>query len=686
MFLKFYDIFYRSFFSLEYFQIIILIIFFISIFLLFLFIILLLLDTLYRPAIDQYPLNFFLNRLCPLIIILSPTLFMYYLDPEIFSFIEKFLILIIIHLLIIIPIMYFWSKHRNWPSMKKNNWKSPSIFLHISISIIYPAIFGILFTILRYWRMGNVIDLSFIFEDKLFLFILILFITIILEYIYVYFLIIFSIINKIRNYFWEECLKVLKGLHIMLLRYNIYFKLMEILYKICFIIFTYIINHPQIYIKTSKSSLRIFLHRLYLNKFPVYVFLFFVFFLEFILNNYKIKYTFYLLFIYIIINLIMYVITTFAQVNWADDCCLADYISYNWFNCKYPQNFWVMFPELYQSFALPLINQKDYDLIENHRKQISKMVKARYRFQTHLLNNYMTKPYNYRLKASYMRWTQVRWTHTRIIHKATSFFARNIWEKVVLINNPPGWSVHFERIEQLEKKIKPNITTIDRNCYVHFEPIPITITKIAQVIEHNLSTNFLPLKENGVTFSMYTKNIQAHISGQAQDDIHMDLEKSKYVFKYILGMDQKAYKDPREGHCKIFSEISNKKYVNLLTSLEQELLINALNFENLDINNISKTLMQMKEHANDISLLQQIWAQNLHYFPKTFIPPLKVANNFCINDIKPEILEKLKTAHFKMSKISDYLFFFLIDENVNYEKAIELFSDSEIQRLMSESL
>lgn len=93
------------------------------------------LDETYRPNIPQYPFNILLDRILPLIMIFMPTIIILYINPGVLSWMQKFGCIIIIHTTILAPIMYYWSKHRQWSinMLKLRTWHSPQIYLDITL-------------------------------------------------------------------------------------------------------------------------------------------------------------------------------------------------------------------------------------------------------------------------------------------------------------------------------------------------------------------------------------------------------------------------------------------------------------------------------------------------------------------------------------------------------------------------
>ena len=107
--------------------------FFIGVIIIIFMFIIMLMDHAYRPAIPQYPFNIFLDRIIPLIVLFMPTLFIvvFTINVVTFSWLQRFSLLVCIHVIIIIPLFYYWGNLRQWNTNTDNrtylNWNQPSL-------------------------------------------------------------------------------------------------------------------------------------------------------------------------------------------------------------------------------------------------------------------------------------------------------------------------------------------------------------------------------------------------------------------------------------------------------------------------------------------------------------------------------------------------------------------------------
>lgn len=266
-------------------------------------------------------------------------------------------------------------------------------------------------------------------------------------------------------------------------------------------------------------------------------------------------------------------------------------------------------------------------------------------------------------------------------HKLTPLFCRTIFDRIVLVNN--HWD-HYPLIQRIESgafkpPITKNVPPIE-NYYYNF-PAPAT-NKIVKILEYNGPTNFYPLSKQGVDVHAYTKGEFLHTYSQTSPDVTLDFRESSFQDKRAHGNDFKAYENPREFECRTFSNISEEKFLNGLTGFEALINSNLPELTIDQLNNISKAIKQLKNTCNNIAEHQIAWAQTLHYFPDKYIPPMRVPQNFCIQDLKPEALSAFTKSHIRMNKISDLLKKCNVPKN-DYKKALDIFQDSNIQAILT---
>lgn len=377
------------------------------------------LDETYRPDSPQYPFNIILDRIIPLIAILMPTIIILYINPETLSWIEKFGCIILLHIFVLTPIMYYWSHHRQWDtnifltntSRHNKTWNNPKLYLDLTLAMIYPAVFGICFFLLRYFRLGITVDvLKYITLNTVIIGILFL---LIYQYTIIWLIIITKLLSEIKNFFWESFKGIIISLCLILLKYHIFFKIFEKIYQLSFLWITFIICHRSIYKK--KSYIRKKIHYFYVQPFRIWAILFIIILLELIFNKGKLQYSLYILFIFLLIRPVISGLNHFngPDNNWVATCNYINYINYDWANPYYPRSFWLSFTDIRQDFnQYPTLTLEEQNHINNLTQQwkivADKMRKRDYHIFSRLITNPKT-PLCHRIRLLYYyNWTKIK--------------------------------------------------------------------------------------------------------------------------------------------------------------------------------------------------------------------------------------------------------------------------------------
>jgi len=658
----------------------------------------LLLDGIYRREASQYPKHFLWDTLAPIIMLILPSILVLTIANEKISLIEKFLFIICIHGFILIPLMNTWSKNRKWPLMTDLSMNNPRIYLRLSIALMYPALFGIYYTSLRYLRLGHCINIyDLIKELSLLSYIPYVVLGILTwPFISIWIRLIFWKLLDLRLWLWEEFISLITFLHISLLKYNLYFKIMEILYKLSYIWISYFIYDSYIYKKWPQSHFRWVMYKIY--SFPIlyFVLLAIICFVELIYFNGTLYYTLYVILISLMLRPIAYFLSHFngPENTWIQSCCYSDYLENRWDKPRYPDKFWLSFNDLRQHFK----NQPD--ISNNFEYQIRKIISH---FQKKVKKNRLliiNRAYKlssrsqtrriHLLKTGYHQWTQVRWVHTtttniivpatkKIWHPFTSFFARNVYDLGALLNN--DWS-HYQTIQQVERKYR---FVTPENLYRNF-PTKMPSNKgsnIAQLTEQNVLTNFSESVKEGVKVNTYHKTIVANTFSQSQYDMSYDMKKANFTDKRIHGMDQKSSQNPREVNSNMLSGVSIDQYDTILTNFYRSLKTQYASSYSMDQFHILQVgLNSLKDTSEDFGKHQLAWASILHHFPNNSIPPLRLPHNFALRDLTRESLDLLRKSEIRMEKISNLLHVRKVSTK-DYKQAIALFEDTEIQRILA---
>lgn len=375
-----------------------------------LFIVLILIfDAIYRPNIAQYPFTIFLDIIIPLSFICSPTLIVLLLINT--SWLLKFLLILIIHIFLLLPVMHYWAKQRNWGSSNILTIKNPQIFLDVTIAIIYPAFFGVLINSLRYLRVGHSIDLNIYNTEYLInFFICVIFLF---PYVFVWTFLFLTKFGTFKNYLWVKFVSIIKSITIMLLQYRIFFLFLEKMHKISFAVYTYVIHNYTIYNK-PKNRFRYYLHYVYLHPMLIPLFILFGAFFEIIFFKGILYYSLHLFLFYMLLQPVIYFLLTFAGLNnnWVFLCCYSNYIYNKWYEPYYKRQFWLHF-DTFREYLNDLPNLDEKTLIHIRNNFIEPVLEKNDFWYDKALTNSIkiskkkNSLFKHRLALEYKRWHKI---------------------------------------------------------------------------------------------------------------------------------------------------------------------------------------------------------------------------------------------------------------------------------------
>lgn len=556
---------------------------------------------------------------------------------------------------------------------------------NIICAFLYFSIFFIALFTLRFLRLNQTIKIPLdIIYNNIGYIVIIIFIIL---YNYKKLKICFTYLNKSKQYLWFNTTILLEYLHINLLKFNLYFKFMVFLYKVSFSWISYINNHPNIYLKFPPNIWRRFLNLTYKKPFVFIIPLVIIVLIELFFFKGNIYYTLYILFNFLILRTIIVFMNEFSSYPWEKTCCIADYYHLRWDHPRYPKRFWLWFNTIRSMFNnQPVIDEHLLSYIKNQIEIIQKksIVEQKRFVKINKKIYYKNTSFCFRYKVAYNKWSQVRWTHTQALpqkvwHPMTSLFARKAIDYGILLNN--NWS-HFHILEKIKARIH-----YGEILYKHFDnpynEKPITISKM---LEHNLLTNFAAMANRKVKLSIYDKNLNTDTHNQSADDIQIDPRGATpaIIDTRTHGLDQKATplasKIP-EPSSKIFSAMDPMEYKEVLNTLRQSLL-NNVEISPQQVFNIDNALDALAQSCSNLHTHQIIWLECLHLFPNNFIPPLYIPNNFCLDDLIPEILHLYHERTLIFNKISNKLY----EHNIpnDYEEAANILDGSFIQQILNE--
>ena len=647
----------------------------------------LVLDRFYRPNIPQYPFNIILDTVIPIGFLIIPSLSILSLNPF-NNWFTCFGLVILIHSVIIIPVLHYWSNLRRWNSVENiiqyKKWNHPRLYKHIAIASLYPLIWGLYFSFSRYLRLGSIIDISHKVGDVYIDFIIIF--TFLIPWL---FLLTYSFLKgviKIRLYIWNELYVLLYSCHVSALRYYLYFKFMELLYKFIFVIRSLLSLHGYVYyVNPDKPKLfplwRRVINYLFTHTYWFTIIFFLSLLIEILLTG-KLFYGIYTLFLFPLLRGILYCFFAFGRTDFIFDCCFCDYVQQNLINPRYPTPFWTYFDdaEYYFGFAYEF-TQKDINIITTQlhkykwklRKQVSRGV--HYDQLDTRINNFRYS-FRKRLFVAYLQSQHVRFMHTEVVsrfHSATALFAKSTYDKIVLVNNSWRNMQHIQKAGGIPDRTPPNM-------YLSYkQTFPFKKTHFIGVQEENLPSNFTHIINEQVRVEPYKPYHQPVYLPQPNPDIIFDFRPGTFNDKRIHALDQKT-NDPGLGKSKILSDITNQRFETTLlrfTNVARDLgILNT---------SMQHALKELRSCSFDPSKYQLAWAKNLHLFPSNCIPPLRIPKNFNTSQFTKEALLEIKKSEIRMKRVSDYLYFKKVPQTThgNFpQEALDILNDSQMQWIL----
>jgi len=382
---------------------------------LFFMIMVLFLDLTYRPQSKQYPFNIILDRIMPCIILIIPTFLILNLNiNKETTWLQKFGYIIIIHCFIIIPLFYYWSKHRHWDMYNNNitfkTWNSPKLYLDLSVAIIYPAFWGFLFSYLRYIRLGNELDLTKYFNSSLINTIIVL--VFLWPYVSFWFFTLIKLFLELKKFLWQEFSNIAISIMFILLRSKLIFKILEKFFQLSFLWITFVICNIFIYRK--KSFIRKQIHRLYLNSYILWLLPLISCFFELLYTKGILYYSLYILVGFLFLRTIVQALNAFngPTNDWVLLCCYSNYMNYNWTEAYFPTRFWLNFNDIRKDYKnYPPLSKE----VENHVLNIAKTYALKdnklrnmhFHVYMRLMNNPRTK-FIHRLRLEYYHWSKIK--------------------------------------------------------------------------------------------------------------------------------------------------------------------------------------------------------------------------------------------------------------------------------------
>ena len=586
-----------------------------------------------------------------------------------------------------------------------------TVILYI-LSIIYPSIWGLYFSLSRYIRMGSTLDIYHYFSSiSIDWYILIPFL---LRYIIVWLAIYRYLLGSLRLTLWSYTEAMLYKFHIKALQYYIYFRLCELIYKGLFVYFDIISGNSGASIRYLKDCGIIRRTISYMFYRPYILHLIFVLslLLELVLTKGELHYGVYSLFLYPFILGLIHCLHQFGYSNFIRDVCMSDYCALNFTKPRYYNRFWFYLPRAEHYFGFEYTYPEDLkDVIQRtvtleesfslkKNKQLNDL-RNRLWGRRHIFNIEALKSgrprseyskniitglphrWSIRIAGFYHDTYKIRWYHTTKVlynplnklHPLTiKFVAHDPYTVLALLNHPANNFSHIQRLTKHNSWPSPEELYKPSNLV-----IPHRTKTLIDVLEVNFIHRFKSLANDNVILGTYKsmKEKYGHVenSMQMRPDMVSYWLDSYFKFKGYLGTDQKEKQVTHYGRNQVITN-PETNYHDILTDYKLALKkkLGALTPELEDI------LKALEATSNDPDVHIRTWAESIHLFPEKWIPPLLLNKTFDESQLKPEIIDLLLKANITLKKISDKLYELSVPETEDF------FDDSLIQKMMREDV
>jgi hypothetical protein len=605
------------------------------------------LDSLYRPNYPQYPYNVFFDRLLPSLILIFPSICVCLYIPNL---VTRFTFLLFLHSLIIF-LFHYWSKFRNWEHENLNTWHSPKIFKQLSIALIYPYVFGFYLLFLKYLSMGTYRNVDF--ENISWESVLIFFLA--LPNMFVWLKLGLDYIKGFRLWLWNDFVNFCYSIHIKLLYYNLYFKLLERIFKS---------SHRVFFLFSEKIHVLLRFSRFI----PI---LLVVFMLLELLFTSTLYYSNYLLFYYPLIYGFIFCITCILKSDFTYDCCFSDYLHQNFSKPQYPRLFWTFFPHAdeFYGFFYQFSPSEEEQIIKLSKKYSWKLRKTPMQLHNMQLSwrvrNTPLEFYGHFKHISGIRY----FTSGRaefIYNKNTYLIGQTLRDKLILINS--DWRLFYTNIlaQESTKTLRvPPVNQVYNNEFIH--PSNNTLT-LQTFIAQNTPLHFTSLMKKNVIITPYTNEF-VQFKTQPSPDLLFNFENTnEFSFKGKVCMDLKNGMSTLSNSYVL--AISATKYTQLLTRIYNTLIFKG--FKKIHLEPIFKTLHEANVQ-NDFDMLYLTWVRSLPLF-NDFVVPLRIPSKIAFDVFTEECKRYLELSKIRLQTISNAL-----DRNQSYDAIIKEYYNIDIQ-------
>lgn len=587
------------------------------------------------------------------------------------------------------------------------------------ISLIYPAIWGIYFSILKYIRIETTIDVYELFSPLFVIsidwYILCIFL---IPHLFLWIAFFLWFMRSVRLTLWACTETMLYSFHIRALQYYDYYRICELIYKGHFVYFDVISGSTgaTTYDIKQCSIIRRIIAYMFYRPYILHLIFLWSLLIELLLSHGKLHYGVYTLFFYPFVLGISHCFHQFGFSDFYRDVCLSDYIVWNFANPRCYTNFWFYvrhaqywygFEHIYPPDLLDVIRRTCAleEIAYAHSRKLSRALlfrvwgrkntldivalKAGLKDYSKTIITGIPRRWSIRLAGCYYHKKGTRWFHSSSvlynplpnkIHPLTiHFIKKDPYAVLVLLNHP---ATDFTLVQRMTKQLNwPSPAHLYTN-YATIEVEPRSKT-LMEVLEANFVMRFQCLIKEGVIIGTYKPMKQRFgysnlETMQMRPDLVSLWLNSVYKYKGYLGIDQKNHKVTNLGRNQVITN-SQDNYNKIIDKFKE-----GLDAKFGEDPNLQGVLQQLQSTCNDPEAHIRIWAESLHLFPEKWRPPLLLDKSFDESNLKPEIIELLRKGEAYIKRVSDELYTLNVSEETGSldDKALYHFEGSFLQDLM----
>lgn len=620
-------------------------------------------------------------------LILPVLCFVYFYTNFNFSFPNIFIGSFLLHLFLL-PLFFIIHDKNAWSydfdNPRYTSWLHPKIIKQISLALIYPYVFGLYYSVIRYNRLGSdvYIDISKLGPYQYHIFSLLL----VLPNCFIIFSketgFVFSKLLELRNYLWSTFVELFYSFYIYILSKDYVFFTLHKIYKwyqytSCFIG----LNNESHWF--SKEVLPWYRHifSFIFYHFPKIMWVFCVVsvVLEFFFFRCILHYSLYVLFVAPILILLYYLLQNLKFSGFNRDVSLSDYLYINWMKDS------VRFPEVFSSYVRCSENVFPFhiELNKNQQKRLTEIESdipknfhcfrkstdfVDYKLQ--LVQRVYGHPWAVRFVANYYKQHSRRFFHSssfsrgpqnnipcpkpwmgitplaKPLHPATSALCKTPFQKIAIYNSD---HTHYEGIMRTEKRFGGS--PLPKDIFVSGIKPPFPNEKSFTIhAETSLTSYFYPTEVMfGYKVSRFSSAIPiSYIEPkQKRPDGTLDGRNSFTLDKRIHGYDHKAGKLDRTNNV-VVSNKTKKDFSNLL-DLHRNTYQDHFSSEHFSI------LNKLKTFYGDVPGQQHALFSNSLAFNGLQMPPLYSPDNFYTGYFSEKSQYTYTNAQNVVYTVSEYL-------------------------------